>query len=271
MVAYKLLFLLAWSNLKVQNVSGFLSRHGESSCSPSWLHTVYSVSPTTATVTSLAASLSSLPQAISPFEISLAKRLDIQGSFRKLAVPAINQAVKDGVNLIEVEFPPLMGGDKSKTNFDDFDNIQELNANRDWCVETAPDIAGASKNSPVWLILPDDKEVELAVQKWTGQRYKKATKFTSIRAAVQAVGGEGALTKAWGSTLASTLNKLAGGDGILADSSALDNLDYDSSSTGRFHFVCQPGNGGPVEGKGYFFKKILLRLPFFLSHTTKTG
>jgi len=50
---------------------------------------------------------------------------------------------------------------------------------------------------------------------------------------------------AWGSTLASTVNKLQGGDGILADSTALDELD---PTTVVLHLVCQPGNGGPVEG-----------------------
>ena len=50
---------------------------------------------------------------------------------------------------------------------------------------------------------------------------------------------------AWGSTLASTVNKLQGGDGILADSTALDDLDPIKAV---LHLVCQPGNGGPVEG-----------------------
>jgi hypothetical protein len=48
----------------------------------------------------------------------------------------------------------------------------------------------------------------------------------------------------WGSRLASTMNKLTGGDGILGDSSCLDTLDV---SQKRVHLVCQPGNGGPVE------------------------
>lgn len=101
-----------------------------------------------------------------------------------------------------------------------------------------------SLNTPgdCWLVLPDDKEVELAKDEWTGQRYRKACRFTSIRAAVEAAGAE--LKLAWGSTLASTVNKLQGGDGILADSASLDELD---ANTVGLHMVCQPGNGGPVE------------------------
>ena len=125
---------------------------------------------------------------------------------------------------------------------DDFDNLQELNANRDWCVQLAPTLA--SKQQEIWFVLPDDKECELAKEEWTGQRYRQAAKFTSIRAAVLATSGEAKYTKAWGSTIASTVNKMTGGDGILADSSTLDDLSLD---TNRINFVCQPGNGGPTE------------------------
>ena len=124
---------------------------------------------------------------------------------------------------------------------DDFDNLQELNANRDWCVQLVPTLA--NKAGDCWLILPDDKEVELCKKEWTGQRYRSASKLTSIRAAVEAAGAP--MKLAWGSTLASTVNKLQGGDGILADSTALDELD---PTTVVLHLVCQPGNGGPVEG-----------------------
>jgi hypothetical protein len=185
--------------------------------------------------------LSPLPAGISPFEKSNAKSLDIQGDFRNLAGPALQKALRDGVKQLEIDFPPLTGGDQSKTQFDDFDNVQELNANRDWCVQLAPAIA--SKNREVWFILPDDKECELAKEEWTGQRFRQAAKFTSVRAAVLKTSGESQYSKAWGSTIASTMNKLTGGDGILADSSTLDDL----GSGDRFHLVCQPGNGGPVE------------------------
>lgn len=188
-----------------------------------------------------------LPAGLSPFEKSVAKGLDVQGTFRKIAATALDRAVSNGVTLLEIDVPPFIGGDQSKSQFDDYDNVQELNANRDWCVQLAPLLNSNRQNT--WLVLPDDKECELAAIEWTGQRFRKNTKFTSIRAACQAVLGsqqqqQGNSKKAWGSSLAENFNKLQGGDGILADSSTLDALDV---AENRLHLVCQPGNGGPVE------------------------
>jgi hypothetical protein len=50
---------------------------------------------------------------------------------------------QDGRELLEVEFPPLLGGEKSKSQFDDFDNIQELDRNKDWTMLLAPMFLGA--------------------------------------------------------------------------------------------------------------------------------
>lgn len=201
---------------------------------------------TTRTTALQGAKYSALPQGISPFEKSLAKGLDVQGNFRKLAAPALEKAIQAGVTLVELDFPPLVGGDLSKTQFDDFDNVQELNANSDWCAQLLPDLAttGVLSKREVWFVLPDDKECELAKQEWTGQRFQGAARFTSIRAATISAAGESQYSKAWGSSIASTVNKMTGGDGILADSSTLDELD---PAADRLHLVCQPGNGGPVE------------------------
>ena len=189
-----------------------------------------------------------LPKGLSPFEKSVSKSLDIQGTFRKLAQTALERALRDGQTQLELEFPPLAGGDQSKSQFDDFDNLSELDANRDWCAQLVPTLTKKTVKD-VWFILPDDKECELTKQEWTGQRYRSACRFTSIRAALSRVLGEDnqdQMTLAWGTTLASTMNKwFQGGDGILADSSTLDELDPTVSP--RLHLVCQPGNGGPVE------------------------
>jgi hypothetical protein len=221
-----------------------------------------SITTTTTTVPSKSAlyasknaqKYSSLPPGLSPFEKSVAKGLDVQGSFRKLAAPAFEKAIRDGETRLELEFPPFVGGDQSKTQFDDYDNLQELNANRDWCAQFLPTLAGTSATSKrdIWFVLPDDKECELAKEEWTGQRFRKAAKFTSIRAATCATAGTDQWAKAWGSSIASTVNKLTGGDGILADTSTLDDLDSDATTsttttTERLHLVCQPGSGGPVE------------------------
>lgn len=92
-----------------------------------------------------------------------------------------------------------------------------------------------------WFILPDDKECELASSDWTGQLYRRNTKFTSIRAACETLAGD--QTRAWGTRIAETVNRATGGDGILADSSKLDTLE----EAPEVQLICQPGNGGPVE------------------------
>jgi Domain of unknown function (DUF1995) len=192
--------------------------------------------------------VTSLPPGVSPFEKSLAKRSDIQGTFRTIAAQALGKALKDRKQLLEIDVPPFIGGDQSKSQFDDYDNIQELDSNRDWCVQWVPLFSINKISSNVWFILPDDKECELAKNEWTGQRFRKSMKFTSIRAVCEALLTENAMKsyqKAWGSSFAERINKLQGGDGILADSSTLDRLDL--SDTNRLHLVCQPGNGGPVE------------------------
>ena len=120
-----------------------------------------------------------LPSGLSPFEKSTAQQLDVQGSFRKIAAMAMARAMSNQVRLLEIDFPPFIGSGKSQ--FDDYDSLSELNANRDWCVQLAPLL----KQPCTWLVLPDDKECELASLAWPGQRYRQTTKFTSLRAACQ--------------------------------------------------------------------------------------
>ena len=86
--------------------------------------------------------LSPLPKGISPFEKSLSKNLNIQAEFRQQAKRAIDAAISSNVKLIEIEFPPLLGGSQSKSQFDDFDNIQELDKNKDWTMLLAPMFLG---------------------------------------------------------------------------------------------------------------------------------
>ena len=124
---------------------------------------------------SLSAQLSTLPQGISPFEKSNSKYIGISQDIRTRALTALQKAMKNGVLLQEIEFPPLL--DSGKSQFDDFDNVQELNKNVDWCVELLPKLDGE-----IWFLLPDLKECELAKEQWTGQSFRKAAKFTTIEA-----------------------------------------------------------------------------------------
>ncbi len=219
--------------------------------------------------TSLQAGLTPLPQGISPFEKSLSKNLDIQGDFRKLALKSIQTVISDSKKsssntnannapLLEVEFPPLLGGDKSKSQFDDFDNIQELDSNKDWTMQFAPLFFSSDMyaNGKTWLIFPDLKECELARKEWQGSRYQAAT-FTTIESATEFLMGDGSYDAPWGAALANGVNNLLGGAqkkedndaGLLGDSNALDTLSYgeNGNAPSNLNLVIQPGNGGPVE------------------------
>ena len=118
--------------------------------------------------TEIRAALSSLPKGINPFEKSLSKNIDVQDDFRKRAKSAVDAALSDGLGLMELEFPPLIGGDKSKSQFDDFDNIQELDKNKEWTMQFAPLFLGDEEYQAgkSWLIFPDLKECELAKEEW---------------------------------------------------------------------------------------------------------
>ena len=185
-----------------------------------------------------AAKLSELPSGVSPFEKAFTKSLDIPGQLRKKALSAFTAAKKDKLRLLEIEFPPLLG--EGKTQFDDFDNVQELNKNRDFCIEWLPLLS--SEN--VWFLLPDVKEVQLCKEEWTGQRYRQAAKFTTIERVTEEYASD-AYTKPWGASIAKAVQSATGNDSLLGDARALDEISRDSPPS--LHLICQPGNGGPVE------------------------
>ena len=195
--------------------------------------------------------LSELPKGISPFErgnnnSNNNNKIDLASQFRATAARALDQARRDGKSrLLEIEFPPLLF--KGKTLFDDFDNVQELDLNRDWCIEWLPQLLNTyntkgnnnnNKNAVLpWLILPDLKECELAKQEWRGGRYRDAAKFTTIEAVTRHYARAQTSTvvandnvedykKPWGATFASAMSSiLTGGEDLLGDSSALDELE----------------------------------------------
>lgn len=49
-----------------------------------------------------------------------------------------------------------MGGSQSKSQFDDFDNVQELDKNKDWTMQLAPMFLGEAtyQKGKTWLIFP---------------------------------------------------------------------------------------------------------------------
>jgi len=231
------------------------------------------ITTTTTSTSSSQLNLTPLPKDISPFDKSSSQGRDVQGELRKLATSALQRALlssntnDDRPTLLELEFPPLIGGERSKTQFDDFDNVQELEANRDWCVEWLPTLAQSfntqlfikdeDKNEKdddsdrnekkVWFILPDTKEVELCKEDWKGQRYRNSALFTSIEAVTEYYFSSSTSTtsnnsnnsnkdnkdndgysKPWGSTIANFANQLVKGNN--KDDSNKDGKDDDSPS-----------------------------------------
>ena len=70
------------------------------------------------------AGLSPLPGGISPYAKAL--KADVQGEIRSVSFGALQRATADGVQLAELEWPPLLGGAKGKSQLDDFTNIDVL-------------------------------------------------------------------------------------------------------------------------------------------------
>lgn len=200
--------------------------------------------------------LSTLPDGISVYEKAESKYIDVQADFRSRAMVALDLATADGVKLCEFEFPPLIGGEKSKTQFDDFDNVQELDKNKDWSVLFAASLLGNAKRASkledgkLWLVFPDLKECEIAKAEWAGQRFRAAT-FTTIEAVTNFVQGEGSYDAPWGANFVSGLSKALGGDkgdaGLLGNQDSLDALIEGKNAPGEIALIVQPGNGGPVE------------------------
>jgi len=189
--------------------------------------------------TSCFAKLSDLPAGISPFEKSNAKYMDVSGDFHRRALSALTKARRDGVVKMEIEFPPNLF--RGKTSFDDFDNVQELDLNRDWCVEWLPQLKDIRT---IWFLLPDLKECQLAKQVWTTSKYRSAGLFTTIEQVTNYYTNNEGYSKPWGANFADNMSKVF--NGILGDEDALDPLS-NSPTLPQLHLVCQPGNGGPVE------------------------
>ena len=145
-----------------------------------------------------------------------------------MASRALQKARKDGKRLLEIEFPPLLF--KGKYSFDDFDNLQELNLNRDWCIEWMATLSMGT----IWLIMPDLKECQLAQREWTGARYRQAAKFTSIEAVTKHYtkgltsngnDGSSSYNKPWGATFSDGISNLLSKGGLMGDTNAMDELE----------------------------------------------
>jgi hypothetical protein len=151
-------------------------------------------------------------------------------AIRRSASAAIGRALAAGVEHLEVEFPPLI---ETKGQFDDFSNVEVLDANRDFAMQLAleSEIVANAAADKLWLVFADDGEVELAEEAWPGQLYAAAT-ITSIAAAVSGVG--------------ETPLKPFGAWAVRSKAEAAA-VKAKSAPAASLHLCVQPGDGGPME------------------------
>ena len=177
---------------------------------------------------SACAALSPLPPGLN--EYSRSGRGGALSTIRRSSAAAVGRALADGVELIELEFPPLI---ETKSQFDDYSNVEVLDANRDFAMQLAqePEILAAAPDASLWLCFADDGEAELATEAWPGKMFARAT-MTSIAAAVSAAGVEP--LKPFGAWAQKGKMEAAAAKAKAAPAAAL-------------QLAVQPGDGGPME------------------------
>lgn len=181
------------------------------------------------------AALAACAEALSPLPPGLKLgcvrgREDTLAVIRRSVAAALGSMIADGIELIEVDFPPLI---EKKTQFDDYSNIEVLDANRDFAMQLSlqREVVSVAPGGSLWVCFADDGEVELAREAWPGAMYATATQ-TSIAAAVSASGLEP--LKPFGAWATQSKAKKAAAAAAIAPPAAL-------------HLVVQPGDGGPME------------------------
>eukprot|EP00965_Chrysotila_dentata_P208761 6184887-Pleurochrysis_carterae.AAC.2 len=127
--------------------------------------------------------------------------------------------------------------------FDDFSNVEELDANRDFAMQMSLlDGVRQQPSEGLWLCFPDDKEAELAVDAWPGQAYQSAT-ITTIAEAVRSIGGEP--QEPLGAAAAAAGERVVRALGLTAAPPRADLAK--PLPTPCLQLIVQPGNGGPME------------------------
>jgi len=223
-------------------------------------------------LTPLRAGLSPLPPGISPY--SKERKGDVHASIRSKAVGAIKQGRGDGLRLLEVEFPPLLGGNRAKRQTDDYSNVEVLDANRDWTMALSITSEMTLLGADLWVVFPDDTELEMALENFPGKSYRVAT-HTSITGAAKLLNGsprqaqQTRLPAAQDSLDAGVQEPFFSGEWFAAEFKKLtssssgdagDSGDAGSAGTGEesrapaavscppvLSLICQPGDGGPME------------------------
>jgi hypothetical protein len=88
-------------------------------------------------------------------------------------------AIKDGHQLLEVEFPPLPA---NVLELDDVSAYDVAQANLNMAVDFAKGFSNADQNQNVAILFPDESEAKIAIEKLTGKRDSLPT--TQIEAGI---------------------------------------------------------------------------------------
>lgn len=183
--------------------------------------------------------LTQMPPAANEWTRSAATRADLDATFRTTALQALTRATDDNHTLLEIEYPPLLA---SKTQFDDFSNVEQLDANRDLAVELAAALTPQHPEGSLWLVFPDEEEARLAQEAWPGQRFQQAS-VTCITEACTALDRQPALPLGTAAAaMATGVASLLDGGRTNAASPAPPALPDPS-----LFFAVQPGDAGPME------------------------
>lgn len=182
--------------------------------------------------------LSPLPRGISPYEASRTTNNALSDVRQQVATALAAARTANETFLMEVEFPPLLG---RRTAFEDVDNVQILNANRDWSMELCAPLA-TELGPELWLAFPDRRELELAQREWPGQQFQRAT-LTTIEDAAVALGG--LVEQPWGARVSRFVEARSPfvEDGALLGAKPA----TDQAPSPRLVVAVQPGDGGPLE------------------------
>ena len=195
--------------------------------------------PVPSILVGLVAALSPLPPGLNEYERRAPGAL---ADIRRTTAGALGRALADGRELLEIEFPPLL---EKKTQFDDYSNVEVLDANRDFAVqlalETSIQNVVADDKAALWLCFADEGEAELAAEAWPGKIYGTATQ-TYISAAVRAVGAEPLMPMGSAALdAANAFGSLFGGKRSPAGPPP------PSPPPPALQLIVQPGDGGPME------------------------
>lgn len=182
--------------------------------------------------------LTPLPTDLNEFT-RISGRAGALSAIRRGSAAAVGRALADGVELLEIEFPPLL---ETKTQFDDFSNVEVLDSNRDFAVQlaTEPELRQAATDAALWLCFADEGEAELAREAWPGAMFGAVTQ-TYISAAVKSVGREPLMPM--GSNALAATNMLSS----LFGAKPPPPPPAPPPTPAGLQLIVQPGDGGPME------------------------